>query len=103
MKCCNCKKREWTYKETDFGKYNISICGENHIEYFEKDIECPYYDEKEVISSFWGSHPQDKGHECQIQCAKCGAWQPMWLGNGFVENLTYKCCECGKMNEVNAY
>lgn|SRR5699024_2915824 len=108
MKCCNCKKREWTVKEKvigkhNYGTYNIAVCGENHAEYYEKDVECPYYDEKEVVDSSWGDSQDGEEHNFQIQCGKCGAWQPMWIGNGFIENMTYKCCECGKMNEVNIY
>lgn len=103
MNCRNCKKRKWTYTKTNFGEYNIAVCEENHIEYFEKDVECPHYDEKEVVDSSWGDFRNGEEHNHQIQCGKCGAWQPIWNGNGFIENMTYKCCECGKMNEVNIY
>lgn len=79
MNCCNCKKRKWACKKTNFGEYNITICEENHIEYFEKDVECPHYDEKEVVDSSWGDFRNGEEHNRQIQCGKCGAWQPSGL------------------------
>ena len=79
MNCRNCKKRKWTCKKTNFGEYNITVCEENRIEYFEKDVECPHYDEKEVVDSSWGDFRNGEEHNHQIQCGKCGAWQPIWM------------------------
>lgn len=99
MKCFDCKK----YSTIKDHKNSIETpqCGEGHKDYFNTNNNCPYYDEKDIVQGDWGN--ERSGHVCQIQCGKCGEYQQMWLGHGFVEGLVFKCCKCGKLNEINSW
>lgn len=95
MRCYDCVKYEKTYRNFN----EIIQCKDGHNKFFESD-NCPYYSEKHIIKGYWGT---DEGHICQLQCGKCGEYQQMWLGEGFIEGLIFKCSTCGKLNEINAH